>query len=296
MGEAWDLDLPAPELLVLLAMADHADHEGEGVRPSVALIAHKTGFGRSTVLKHQATLRERGILQVVEVRQAEGKPNLYRIVLDDAPRKAPRPRSGPPPRPESGPPPSEIRTTPRPESGPQESSVESSRKQPSRAQAREAADPDDGEGGVREVWEDFREHTGRLRSRLDSRRITKIKARLKDGYTVDQLRLAVRGAYADPFMRGENDRKTDYCWPETIFRDAGCVDRHMATARQRCAPEPWWPAMEPGQMAPAPPTASGDPLDVLRTTPRFTDEEWEAGQDRMDRLFHRGKYAVRFPS
>lgn len=44
MGLIWDLKLPHPEQLVLLAMVDHADHKGNNIFPSVGLIAWKTGY------------------------------------------------------------------------------------------------------------------------------------------------------------------------------------------------------------------------------------------------------------
>lgn len=62
MGEAWECDLPPVELLVLMALADHADHEGDNIWPSVALIAWKTGLTDRTVKRVMKRFREIGIL------------------------------------------------------------------------------------------------------------------------------------------------------------------------------------------------------------------------------------------
>jgi hypothetical protein len=49
MGMVWDADLPRPEKFVLLAYADHANHDGTGIFPSVALISRKTGYDERSV-------------------------------------------------------------------------------------------------------------------------------------------------------------------------------------------------------------------------------------------------------
>lgn len=102
---------------------------------------------------------------------------------------------------------------------------------------------------VEAVLADWREHTHRSRThKPDSRGWRKVRDRLRAGYTVEHLRLATRGAWADGFMRGtdrtRNSAGTDYTFPETIFRDDDCVERHIRTARSKLKPEPWWPAAE----------------------------------------------------
>jgi hypothetical protein len=66
MGRVWDLDIPHNKRLVLLAMADHADHEGRNIYPSVDLIAWKTGYSYRQVQRVIDTLIEDGILIVVK--------------------------------------------------------------------------------------------------------------------------------------------------------------------------------------------------------------------------------------
>ncbi len=83
---------------------------------------------------------------------------------------------------------------------------------------------------VRDVFDFWAAETGRNPKvvKLTKTRIGKIRARLRtDGYTVDQLKDAVRGAKLSPHHRGENEHGTDYLWPETIFRDSGTVEAHI---------------------------------------------------------------------
>lgn len=50
-GMVWDLDLPHPELLVLLAITDHANHDGRNMYPGVALLA---GAGKDRNGRHSS--------------------------------------------------------------------------------------------------------------------------------------------------------------------------------------------------------------------------------------------------
>lgn len=65
-GRVWDLDLPHNKRLVLLAMADHADHDGRNIYPSTDLIAWKTGYSSRQVQRVIDTLITDGILVVVK--------------------------------------------------------------------------------------------------------------------------------------------------------------------------------------------------------------------------------------
>ena len=51
MAAVFELDIPASEKLVLLAMADHARDDGTGCYPSVDLLARKTSQTRRGVQK-----------------------------------------------------------------------------------------------------------------------------------------------------------------------------------------------------------------------------------------------------
>lgn len=99
MGFVWELDLPKPLKFLLLAMADHADHDGRNVYPGVELLAWKTGDHPRTV---QRNLRELEALGLIEVEAAgggvvrgglRGRATVYRLTLwkgDNLPPFRPR--------------------------------------------------------------------------------------------------------------------------------------------------------------------------------------------------------------
>lgn len=73
-GRVWDLDLPHNKRLVLLAMADHADHDGRNIYPSTDLIAWKTGYSRRQVQRVIDTLIADGILTIVTPARQQHPP------------------------------------------------------------------------------------------------------------------------------------------------------------------------------------------------------------------------------
>jgi len=94
-GAVWDMDLPSDEMFVLLAYADHADHEGTGVRPGYDLVAWKTGYSRRSVMRIVAKLEAKGIMVLVRPGGSKeagtlGRPNEWRINIDTAPLKPKR--------------------------------------------------------------------------------------------------------------------------------------------------------------------------------------------------------------
>lgn len=62
MGMVWDADLPRNQKMILLAYADHADHEGRNIFPSVGRIAWKTGYSERAVQQITRELETAGIL------------------------------------------------------------------------------------------------------------------------------------------------------------------------------------------------------------------------------------------
>lgn len=92
---------------------------------------------------------------------------------------------------------------------------------------------------VFEFWRKvMRKRPGELPTKLDAKRRGRIEARLRDGYTVEQLCQAVTGCSLTPHNMGFNDRGTPYNDLELICRDAPHVDRFMATAAKAAPPEP----------------------------------------------------------
>lgn len=87
MGAVWDLDLPHPKQSILLAMADHADHDGNNVFPSVGLVAWKTGYSETQTRRIIKTLVKDGLL--VPMDAPKGGTNHYRIDLSKGTPKKP---------------------------------------------------------------------------------------------------------------------------------------------------------------------------------------------------------------
>ena len=77
MGQVWDLSLPHADKFVLLAMADHADHDGNNVYPSVRTVALKTGYSERQVQRVISSLETAGLL--VAVQQRDGAATVYKI-------------------------------------------------------------------------------------------------------------------------------------------------------------------------------------------------------------------------
>lgn len=80
---------------------------------------------------------------------------------------------------------------------------------------------------AREIFNYWQQITKHPRSRLDERRNKVIIARLKDGYSKDDLKLAVFGCAHSKFHQGENDRHQVFDSIELICRNADKVDQFM---------------------------------------------------------------------
>ncbi|ADE14307.1 hypothetical protein Nhal_1139 [Nitrosococcus halophilus Nc 4] len=88
LGQIWDLKLPPNQRIVLMAMADSADHNGENIYPSIGLIAWKVDYSRRQVQRIIKELKQAGIL--IEVRPATAKKSTtYKIDLSLAQKKPP---------------------------------------------------------------------------------------------------------------------------------------------------------------------------------------------------------------
>ena len=66
MTAVWDMDLPAKQKLVALALADCANDEGEAW-PSIATLARKCGCDRRTVQRNLREIEKLGFLTRKEV-------------------------------------------------------------------------------------------------------------------------------------------------------------------------------------------------------------------------------------
>lgn len=85
MGAIFELDIPASEKLVLLAIADHARDDGTGCYASVDSLARKTSQSRRGVQKILRRVKQR-ILLVVTGHPKRGRATEYRIALENSER------------------------------------------------------------------------------------------------------------------------------------------------------------------------------------------------------------------
>lgn len=97
---------------------------------------------------------------------------------------------------------------------------------------------------VQEVFDYWRTRMGHTRARLDAKRRQKIRQRLLDGYTAQDLIDAIDGCAASPFHTGQNESGSVYDDLELIARDAKHVDQFIriktkteGEAAQRAADE-----------------------------------------------------------
>jgi hypothetical protein len=84
---------------------------------------------------------------------------------------------------------------------------------------------------VTEVFAYWARVTERPGSKLTSDRVTKIRARLREGYATEDLKAAIAGCAADPFYAGQNDRQTRYDTLEFILRNGSNVERFRDMAK-----------------------------------------------------------------
>ena len=90
MGQVYDRVLPARQQAVLLALADHADHDGANAWCAVGKMAHKLGCSTRTIHYRLRELEAAGVLiRCGSRRDAEGRSGaiVYRILLEALPRK-----------------------------------------------------------------------------------------------------------------------------------------------------------------------------------------------------------------
>lgn len=78
------------------------------------------------------------------------------------------------------------------------------------------------------VFDHWRETMNHPRAVLDTKRRKVVESRLRDGYTQEQLCIAISGCALSPFHMGENDNGVRYDGLDLILRDAAKVDQFVA--------------------------------------------------------------------
>lgn len=87
IAKVWEHEFPHNQQSVMLALADHADHDGKNIYPSIARTAWKTGYSARHVQRIIKELCKSGVL--VLVRDATPRrPNEYKFDWSKAKEKA----------------------------------------------------------------------------------------------------------------------------------------------------------------------------------------------------------------
>lgn len=81
---------------------------------------------------------------------------------------------------------------------------------------------------ARQVFDAWKETLNHPKSVLDAKRERFITARIKDGYSVEQLQDAARGCKSSAYHQGQNESKTVYDRIDLIYRDAEHVDQFLS--------------------------------------------------------------------
>lgn len=212
---------------ILLTIADAANADGDHAHPGLSAIADGSLYSRSRVTEVLRRLVDDGWIEVEEDGGGRGKATVYRIpgVNDPAWKPAGEWQVS-----DAKPSTSDGETCHFQDvNGPVSAdralclNIELPTVKTNDVRARE-------EHVVFDAWV---ESTGKTRAALDSKRRRLIRARLDDGYTVDDLRLAVTGWQFSPHHRGENERGTVYNDLGLILRDADHVDAFRGYAETR---------------------------------------------------------------
>ena len=97
---------------------------------------------------------------------------------------------------------------------------------------------DDKGDEIREVFEHYRTYHPKSFPKPTSKMKEwgKIRDRLKDGYSVDDLKTAIDGNHSSPFHCGENTEQAKYNSLELIVRDSGKVTQFIELAQARAGP------------------------------------------------------------
>ena len=85
MGLIWNCELEQNVKYILLAYADHADHEGRSIYPSDALVAWKTGYSERQVIRIRLALIEKKIM--LRDGTSPFRTQMYRIDVDALPKR-----------------------------------------------------------------------------------------------------------------------------------------------------------------------------------------------------------------
>lgn len=208
MGEVWGRELPATQKIVLLALADHADQEGV-CWPGQERLATVTGLSVRTVRTTLKSLEEEGLIGVEPRFDGSGKRvgTVYRVARKELPGT---PQGGP--ANSAG---SHAQGPAKEKSGPAGAAakpvIKTTTKNPSFSSVQEVFD----------YWVGVME---KHRAKLNGKRRAKIEQRLREGYTVEDLKAAIDGCASSSWHMGDNPDRKVWNDLELICRDGSKVE------------------------------------------------------------------------
>jgi predicted transcriptional regulator len=218
MTWVWESDLSGNRKLVLLALADHANDEGQ-CWPGIMRIAKKCGLARSTVIEHIRVLAKAGIIEKEHKCDANGyrRNNYYTLNLSLDPKNLSRKflhRSESDQSPNDSP--SNVQILDGNNINHQEPSIK-----PSRDIERDKQ--------VSEIFEHWQRVMQKPRAKLDNKRKASILKALRMGYSIVLIKQAIDGCAASAFHMGRNRDNKRHNDITLILRDASHIESFIDT-------------------------------------------------------------------
>lgn len=85
---------------------------------------------------------------------------------------------------------------------------------------------------VEEIFNYWKEKTGKKKAQLGGALKSKILGRIKDGYSVEDIKQAIDGNSGSSWHQGQNDKNTKYNGLDLICRDSTKIDYFMGMAQK----------------------------------------------------------------
>ena len=219
---AWEAPIKAGPKFVLVALAEHANDNGD-CWPSLATLSRKCGMSRSCVSVHLKQLENAKFITKSYRRKHEGRraSNLYKLSINAHPESLSKELQ----RPDPG--------NIDPESGPRlvqdlDGYINHHKETP-KNQSKKFVSCDGEE--IKTVFLFWQKQMEYPKAKLDKKRKQHISQALKLGFSLDELKLAIEGCAKTPFNMGQNDNQQRYDDISLILRDAGQIERFIAQAK-----------------------------------------------------------------
>lgn len=235
MNKAWNTSLPPTEKLLLLSLADQANDDGVAW-PSIESISKKTGVSERTVFRHLVSLEELGHLHREHRVGTSSKYHLHPVTDASVTPDNLTPLTPVSPTTDASVTPPLTPVSPTPDTvGIQKHQESSLNHQRTIYCEAEASRPQNRLNGKTEMVEKvlaYLNHQANrnYRTKNPNGRPTAnaeiVAKRLKEGYTVEQLKLVI-GVKSDQWMRDE--KMDQYLNPQTLFRKSN-FDKYLAEA------------------------------------------------------------------